>query len=467
MTKDLRAKFLLVLITIGTRIPFVFNGYGNEEDSWTHVVNAFQNFSTSTYQISRLPGHPLLEGLLTGLYPYHSPLIYNGLSVISTVFCTLLVYQIHKQLKGVYSFLTALAFSFFPTVFVSSVSTIDYMFGMALLLGSTRLMLSGKAATAGILLGLAVGFRLSFLAWGLPLLFLYPGTSIQKHKDFFQFSSLAFLVTVVSYLPAYNVYGWSFFDTYKLPIPPLPKIIFKGTLGVVGLLGIVGFAFLAVNLLLARIKRSPAETLEDALPKTTVWALLIWVVLTLGLYLKIPEKSAFLIPLLPPLLWLLVRGNRTLWIRWSLMAFLLAPWLLGVDISDPLRGAQPSQWALHASSAGQDIFLDPFSGPIINDASKRFNKANTTQKIRNWMAQRQDSTLLIAGWWYPMVQVSVLENPFTTGVKMVYYATEEDINQALERGYPIYYAHEQERINQQKYGHSLADKYGIQLDLDR
>lgn len=463
--KDLRAKLLLIVTVIGTRIPFIFNGYGNEEDSWTHVVNAFENFTTGTYEISRLPGHPLMEGLLTGLYPFHSPWLYNGLSVLAAVFCTLQVYQIHKELKGIYPFLTALAFAFFPAVFVSSVSTIDYLFGLALVLASTRSMMHGKPVIAALLLGFAVGFRLSYLAWGLPILLFMPNLSRQSHRSIFLFGVVTFGISALCYLPAYNLYGWGFFDTYDLPLPPLPKIIYKASIGVVGLLGILGMILLFANLIKKAIAKVVIEDYAKGFQKNYLRALFIWIGLTVVLYLKIPEKSAFVIPMLPPLLWLLIRGERNLWIRWSLMCFLLSPWLLGVDISDPLRGARPSPLAFHTSNSGQDLFLDPFSGPIINDATKRFNKAEATDNIVEWMSQTQDSTLLIAGWWYPMIQMDQIEKPFSTRVKVVYYATKEEIEGALEAQMNIYFAPEQDRFNQQKYGHSLAEKYGILLDI--
>ncbi len=463
--KDLRAKLLLILTVIGTRIPFVFNGYGNEEDSWTHVVNAFENFTTGTYQISRLPGHPLMEGLLTGLYPLHSPWLYNGLSVMAAVFSTLLVYQIHKDFKGIYPFLTAVAFAFFPTVFASSVSTIDYLFGLALVLASTRSMLQGKPVVAGVLLGLAVGFRLSYLAWGLPLLFFMPNISRQSHRGIFLFGLATLGISILCYLPAYNLHGWGFFDTYDLPLPPLPKIIYKGTVGAIGLFGMLGMLLLGINLL----RKALAKTLRDdyarGLSSPILWGLGLWIAFTIALYLRIPEKSAFIIPLLPPILWLTMRGSRNAFIKWALMCFLLSPWLLGVDISDPLRGARPSPMAVHTANSGQDVFIDPVSGPIINDATKRFNKADATQKMVQWMGETQDSTLFIAGWWYPMIQVSQIEKPFATGVKVVYYATEEEIKNALSANMTIYFAPGQDEINQQKYGHDLAEKYGILLDL--
>ena len=63
MGKDTK-QLLLFLLVLATRIPFLFYGYGVEEDSWGHVLNAALMNETGVYEISRLPGHPLYEALL-------------------------------------------------------------------------------------------------------------------------------------------------------------------------------------------------------------------------------------------------------------------------------------------------------------------------------------------------------------------------------------------------------------------
>lgn len=452
MTKNLRAQFLLIVSVIATRLPFLFNGYGNEEDSWTHVVNAFEIFSSGKYIMSRLPGHPLMEGLLAAIWPFHSPFTYNLLAMMGCVFSTLMVYKIHVQLKGIYPFLTALLFSFFPVVFASSVSTIDYLIGFALVLAAFYQVINKKLITAAILLGLAVGFRLSHLAWGLPLLLWMVFDYKANLKKILQFSLIVAIVTILCYLPVYLTYGVAFFDTYSLPYPPLSKVIYKASIGVFGILGLISVGILKLNWFI--------ENKNNQLSKAE-WATFIsWIVISVAIYGKIPEKSAFILPIIPIVLWWLVRGEATKKVRWALIIGLMSPWLLGIDINDPYRGSTPSPLALTFDNFSQEIFIDPLSGPIINDATKRIKKANTTEQLVTWMNEEKDSTLFIAGWWFPMIQVHYLENPNKTTVTPVYYATEKQILAARNRGLKIKYAPEQERINLQKYQHDLVKRYG-------
>lgn len=87
MLKSLSDKsqlLVLVLITIITRIPFIFDGYGVEEDSWGLVVNAYEMHSNGHYVASRFPGHPLQEYIYFLIYDAPAWL-YNSLSLIASI----------------------------------------------------------------------------------------------------------------------------------------------------------------------------------------------------------------------------------------------------------------------------------------------------------------------------------------------------------------------------------------------
>lgn len=71
---------------------------------------------------------------------------------------------------GARSFLALGAgFAFTPIVAVNSVCTMDYLVALAFLLGSALAIVRRRALAAGLLLGLAIGARLSVAAMLLPL----------------------------------------------------------------------------------------------------------------------------------------------------------------------------------------------------------------------------------------------------------------------------------------------------------
>ncbi|MDZ7846272.1 MAG: hypothetical protein U5L96_05675 [Owenweeksia sp.] len=85
-------------------LPFIGQGYGREEDAWAQVLNAQKIWETGVYEVSRLPGHPLYELLLSALWPLHSPVFFNLLSTIATAGAVVIFYQITHRLKPQQSF---------------------------------------------------------------------------------------------------------------------------------------------------------------------------------------------------------------------------------------------------------------------------------------------------------------------------------------------------------------------------
>src|ERR1041385_6248022 len=83
---------LLVGITALSRLPFIFDGYGTEEDSWGLVVNAFQMKSAGHYFASRFLGHPLEEYVYR--FVYDSPAwVYNFFSLLASVTAVVFFYN--------------------------------------------------------------------------------------------------------------------------------------------------------------------------------------------------------------------------------------------------------------------------------------------------------------------------------------------------------------------------------------
>ena len=67
------------------RIPFIFYGYGSEEDAWGLINTARNIYSTGLYEVSRLPGHPVHELLLVLAHKLPSWFINLFTVIISTL----------------------------------------------------------------------------------------------------------------------------------------------------------------------------------------------------------------------------------------------------------------------------------------------------------------------------------------------------------------------------------------------
>ena len=63
-----RSLYLVALAIFLSRIPFLFSGFGSEEDAYGLILTARNISLTGLYEVSRMPGHPLQELLLAMLW---------------------------------------------------------------------------------------------------------------------------------------------------------------------------------------------------------------------------------------------------------------------------------------------------------------------------------------------------------------------------------------------------------------
>ena len=79
MWTDLKGASLFA-IALACRAPFLWAGYGKEFDAWSNALNARIIAETGIYEVSRLPGHPLQELLLSALWSQsNSYFVFNAL----------------------------------------------------------------------------------------------------------------------------------------------------------------------------------------------------------------------------------------------------------------------------------------------------------------------------------------------------------------------------------------------------
>lgn len=452
MNRGIQPMLLVALLVLATRLPFLHAGYGAEEDAWGTVLAAFHTATTGVYEYSRLPGHPVHEFACTLLWG-SGPFVFN---LATAFFGAIAVYFFGRSLQvlGFSQYILAsLAFAFVPVVFISSTYSIDYMWAMAFLMAALYLVLCDKAFAAGICLGLAIGCRITSGAMLLPfIVLLWENDDRAYSVKRIATLTIATLVTgFACFVPLLKNYGLDFFQFYQLPYPPVAKVFYKATIGVFGLLGTFAIAAAAVAALLGK---KAGSLFEKAPAKTLTAAALITIVLYAIAYLRIPEKSAFIIPMVP---FIILLGGRYLskkMFRIFCLLLIASPFVLSINLTDPLRGAGHSQLAFTTAIAGQEIFLDPIAGPVFSDLSKRRNKMRFTDKVLAQTDTLNGKNLLIAGWWYNELLVKSIGRTNPRGFELVFYAPPSLLEERKQQGFRIYYLPEQERVNDQKFGFS-------------
>ncbi len=462
MLKSLSEKsqlILLVLITALSRLPFIFDGYGVEEDSWGLVVNAFQMKKAGHYLASRFPGHPLQEYVYRIIYDQPA-WVYNSFSLIASVIAVVFFYKALRKIQLQGAFLAAVLFCFTPVFYIAGTYTIDFAWTIAFVMASFYFLLDRKFVLSGILLGMATGCRLTSEIFLLPWFVLVWSNLDWKTsiKHFMKIAIPAVIIGVLWFIPAYLNYGRAFFDySDQFPYPPLTKVIYKATLGVFGLIGILVFVFYklaAINNW--RKKQLNGVTLFSSQRLLLVCILVI--VLHVISYLRLPQKSGYMVPAIPFFMIIFALALREKQMRIATLIYLTSPFLFGINLTDSLRGSASTPLAMKFKISGQEIFIDPLSGPIFSERSKRINKMKYCDEVIKIADKMDYRYMIISGWWYNEIQTHFYQQKRNRPDSHFQFYNEcSKMDSAKAFDSEIYYLPEQNLYNDQMFDQLCTD----------
>lgn len=452
-----QSSWMLFGLSLLPRIPFLFAGYGREEDAWAQALNARIISETGVYEVSRLPGHPVYELLLAMIWPFnHQYWFFNSLSAIVSALSVLTFYKILRNYSIDHAFLTSLAFGFIPVFFIAGTYTIDYNFALLMILWSWLNLQNGRVWLAAICLGMATGFRISSLAFLIPLSLVSGTGNLRLHIRFWIISAL---VALICFAPPLLQYGLDFLDFHKPPFPGWASVIYKLSFGIWGIPLLLGIALLKIQWLrqgeLIALVKSQTEPRRFILAAAAAW------MLCLVVFARLPFKAEFFIPALP--FTMLIIGYLASHRQMQLLTIsaVLSCFLFGFDYANPWRGATPSAMAIEFSTGNKELYFDPLQGPALIDHSKRVNKSRLVSEVLDWSNRETDRSLVIAGWYWPEIEVRRSEK---LPVKFDYYSTYQEIMTYHSLGYDVYYLPEINEVNHLINAHYLADSLGQVLD---
>jgi hypothetical protein len=449
--KEIKVFLLFIFVTC-TRLPFIFDGFGSEDDSWGLILNAQLMAKTGEYSFSRLPGHPLQEYLFS-FFPNAPALFFNGLSALFSFIAAYYFYIAATFLKIRNALTWTLIFLSIPIIWISSVYTIDYLWALAFILAAFYYLLKEKLLIAGILLGCAIACRITSGAVLIGFLFMNGNPfSTQNLKRNLILGCTTLIVAMAWFTPAFLRYGISFFGTYPLPYPSLPKIGYKFSLGVWGATGFLAIIYLVY----LKIKNS-SNTINPSLLK----GIYIIIALFTFAYFVYPQKSAFLITVVPFLLFIV--ADQPIPYRNAIFAnalFFISPFIIGVNLNNKDRGADYSQFAITLNIANQEIFIDPFTGPLAVEKSRRITRQNFTDvSYQNYLKIKEKSVLL-CGWWTNQFVVKVNQNFSNPDVTIAEFCNRQQLDSIIQAGSNIYYLKEINDANDERYLMGYTSKVG-------
>lgn len=305
----------LLAVVVLSRVPLLFGGYGADPDAWRVAYVAKKFWASGTYEVSRFPGYPLHE-LVSVL-----PIAVGGsfASNLFTLLCGLaviVVWTLITRDHAIHPRLLAIAFAFTPLFWVNSATTLDYTWSLLFFLISFREALKGRGLSAGIMLGLAIGFRPSN-----AVLAVVPATALflrpERWRSLTRFTAATLAVTTVSFLPVFMTYGiagWiqdvhAQITRMNEPAPVQALLFGYRTVYAFGPL-----ACAAVLILLVRGTRNLRDFLNPGNPVVVSSFCGIGAILILFFFL--PLERAYLLPLLPLVLLIIdsVGSPKSLWV---------------------------------------------------------------------------------------------------------------------------------------------------------
>lgn len=314
------------------RLPFLFAGYGSDTDAYRVALSALYLWSSGEYLPSRLPGYPLHD-LATALLIWGGPVLTNLFTAIVAFIGVILFDRIVLALHVPGRPWLLVAMGFTPWLLVNSTTTIDYHWALTAMLASYLAVIRNRPTLAGVLLGIAGGFRITAIAFALPLLLLLVTHSRLDRSDgpphrharslLREICSLCAATTIVlvaAYAPVLWTYGlrfWSYAPSSASP-DVIIQMVGQRALGVIGALVTIAVVALSWR----RLLTLPHLIRSD--PHVLMWILTVLIYALI--FLRLPVDAGYLIPIYPFAFLLIARVLA----RWALATIVIAVLLSGV-----------------------------------------------------------------------------------------------------------------------------------------
>lgn len=318
-----QAGIALFFIIAISRLPFLDAGYGANIDAWRLARAARKIAETRSYEVSRFPGYPVHE-VSCAVVSTCGPVVLNSLSAAFGLIASAVVWQIACRLHCRDPLLVSAAFAFTPIIFVSSVTSKDYIWAIGFSLSALLAAIDRRAILSGVLLGFAIGCRITSGAMLLPIAMIIAGH--RSKRSIVYFVVAAGVTGTEMFLPVWLRYGSHFLTFYDNHArPDFQTIVERGTVEVWGVIGLTG---LLVAVLLQPIVRRKweAASLPAASNQLLIPALVITVVLYIIAYLRLPDQAGYLCPIVAPILFLLARFVSRPLFQTACAAVLLGWW---------------------------------------------------------------------------------------------------------------------------------------------
>jgi hypothetical protein len=442
--------FILILAFVVSRLPFVNLGFGADADAWRTAMSSLFLLRYHVYQPSRFPGYPVSE------FSYSAAIgggwiATNLLTVVVSLVGVILFARILKDLDSKNKGLLTLTFAFFPILWKDSTVTMDYMWALTFILAAWFFLIRDKHVFAGVLMGLAIGARLTSGMMILPFAYLTWARN-RKAKGILSFALPCAVVSLLAFSPLLTQYGLGFLRFYPSSINPL-----QTGLRALLMAGLIP-SFLAVVVLALSSKNLLREIRTR---NREIIFLLLAVSVVVVVFLIGPYESDYLIPAIPFGLLLLNRISKARLVA----VFCILVVLTSAVAVTPVK-TDTGNW-------GVDL-----KGLMVGDIESRAQFMDGARTLLD--ANITDHSVLIVVWYLPVVEYLSYQSSGGSGefvekgmewvnvLKDMRYLSLmplDQLNASLADGYRVYYVRVAKSLTLQTYGYNLEDYPCIPLSV--
>jgi hypothetical protein len=312
-----------LVAVLASRLPLLASGYGSDDDSWRNMVAAVRMRELGHYVPSRVPGFPVFERMLAALAPWGWGAT-NAAAILAGAVAAVVFFRLAVRLQVRAPRWLALGFAFGGGMWVATAQTMDYAFGIALLLGAYLALLAGRRAGAGVLLALAAGCRVSNGALLVSAVLFLAGRRVGL-RGWVAFFAAFTVTAAIVFAPValspeigdLRAHAARHAARAHVTLHSLVPVLRQALVFCFGKTGTVALALGLLGALVASLRgRRPAPGGARSLGPELAFEGSA-VVLVGALFLLVPYESAYLLPALPFVLLLLARVLWPYWIAGS------------------------------------------------------------------------------------------------------------------------------------------------------
>ena len=424
-------SYILSLAFLMTRIPLLNLGYGKDPDAWRVAVSALYLKHYHIYQTSRFPGYPLSE-FVNSIVIQYGWVVTNSITMMLSLASVITFGKILDIIEIEKRGLLTVTYAFMPILWINSTNTMDYMWGLTLLIISWYFSLKKNYLLSSILMGLAISSRINLVLFLLPFTYLV-WKETRNIREVIYFNLGASIIPIIMFSPLWTKYGLGLI-TYVQENFTLISYIEQ-----VGYYIYSGFGLLPIIIFLMGLLISAKKLIMQVLNgNEEIIFLLLTIVPTLILYLKAPYATEYLIPVLP--FGLILVGKLYSSRLFSLLCILL------------LLTSVVNVGFISIDDNGKPEFKIIDEGDIKKDIDERIHRMQYSEQIRS---SKINHSVVVAYYYLPNIQYLNLNSgknytkkgylDIDNDVEYLYSLNMEEFEEFKKEGYTIYYVKRWER----------------------